>query len=101
MAYLLGGLERDRDSGRIGIQAASSAFGAAVVSAVAMSCQPSSFRNTICPRGHEPEEEGQDRVLTRQAALGLHAAPKLQVRPFEPVGAAEALSTGSADSDTW
>ena len=49
MAYLLGGLERDRDWGRIGIQAACSAFDAALLSAIAMSCQPSSFRNTICP----------------------------------------------------
>jgi hypothetical protein len=55
-----GSCERDRNSGRIGIQAASSAFGAALVSAVAMSRQPSSFRNTICPVA-----TSQDRVLTR------------------------------------
>jgi hypothetical protein len=35
------------------------------------------FPENDLPRDDEPEEEGQDRVLTRQAALGLHAAPKL------------------------
>jgi hypothetical protein len=62
---------RDRDSGRIGIQAASAAGGTGLVSAVAMSGQPSSFRKPICPVATSPKRSAYERRYQRRVVSTL------------------------------
>jgi 5-hydroxyisourate hydrolase len=71
MAYLLGGLERDRDSGRIGIQAALFRLWRGAGERRRHVLPAVELPEHDLPRGHKPEEEGQDRILTRQAASGV------------------------------